>query len=85
MKISHSKRFDSMEKTIARCHVAAQKGNLDGLFYLIGHEYGPLIEAIEADFEKLSEDYAVISEQVATFQRAGDELSELMIKLHKSQ
>ena len=84
MKISHSKRFDSMTEIIARGNAAAHNGDLNGLIYLIGHEYGPLIEAIEDDFEKLSAEYSAISEQVIAFQHAGDELAALVTQLHKS-
>ena len=84
MKISHSKRFDRMAEIIARGNAAARNGELNGLIYVIGHEYGPLIEAIEADFEKLSAEYSAISEQVAAFQNAGDDLAALVTQLHKS-
>jgi hypothetical protein len=84
MKISHSKRFDRMTEIIARGNAAARIGDLNGLIYLIGHEYGPLIEAIEADFEKLSAEHSAISEQVSAFQNAGDDLAGLVTQLHKS-
>ena len=73
-----------MTEIIAHGNAAARSGDLNGLIYLIGHEYGPLIEAIEADFEKLSAEYSAISEQVTAFQHAGDELAGLVTQLHKS-
>ena len=70
MKISKSKRFASLNVTLAHCSHASETKNLPVLTYLMGNEYGPLMEAIEEDFTQLNAQFAAISAQVAPFQRA---------------